>query len=134
VQGTGDVSNRSTRWRWQRRAGDDAGRGVIWAVQHGRLLLPTYHRVGGEFGSVGGSRSPREGVGRWRQRTGAADKVGRDPPFKTVRCAVTVGSLLPVVLSVEARTSRWHPQRCTQVGRLAGGRREQPAHDSLRTR
>ena len=54
MQETGDVSNRSTRWRRQRNAGDYAGRGVTWTVQHGRLLLPTYHGVGGELGSADG--------------------------------------------------------------------------------
>jgi len=29
-------------------------RSQTWTVQHGRVLLPTYHRVGGELGSVGG--------------------------------------------------------------------------------
>jgi len=49
------------------------------------------------------------------------------PPCKTMRCAEPAGSLLPVALSVEAHT-RWHQQRCAQVERLAGGRRERPAH------
>ena len=106
-QGTGDVSDRSTRWTWQRSAGDDAGRGVTWTVQYDRVLLPTYHRTGGELGSVGGrvwvSVTTRRG-GAMEAADGGGAQARSGPPCKTVRWAEPVGSVLPVALHKEVHT------------------------------